>query len=202
MGRTPKFNINYFKDINPRKAYWAGFIAADGCIVKNGTSLQLGLNEKDSHHLITFMKDLSCNKELTHYTTKDGYKTVVTSFTNKDFCIDLLSKFNITPRKSMSYKFPSLSKELQLPLIAGYIDGDGGLYRDNRDDSLCFNVLGTLNVVESIRSILQPEVTSNIHKHTKSDCYYYRHQGRRAEEIKEKILSIKGLPLLERKWSI
>ena len=48
------FNEDYFKNVDSEeKAYWLGFIAADGCILENGT-LKIGLAEKDSLHLEKF----------------------------------------------------------------------------------------------------------------------------------------------------
>ena len=41
-------NIDYFKEINSfEKAYWLGFICADGCIHKNGGKLTITVKDKE-----------------------------------------------------------------------------------------------------------------------------------------------------------
>ena len=73
-GRQAILNHNYFSIIDtPNKAYWLGFIAADGCVLeptyqvskrtgkiirKEQGALQIGLQEKDKTHLEKFQKDI------------------------------------------------------------------------------------------------------------------------------------------------
>lgn len=41
-------DVDYFKIIDsPKKAYWLGFICADGCIYKNGGKLTLMVKDKE-----------------------------------------------------------------------------------------------------------------------------------------------------------
>ena len=41
-------NIDYFKEINSfEKAYWLGFICADGCIHKNGGKLTITVKDRE-----------------------------------------------------------------------------------------------------------------------------------------------------------
>lgn len=49
------YNKEYFKQIDtPEKAYWLGFIAADGNVRKDLLKLRIELNIRDYHHLEKF----------------------------------------------------------------------------------------------------------------------------------------------------
>jgi len=205
MPRKARFNTQYFNDITNETAYWAGFIASDGCIRdrrdKNSMTLQLGVSKRDEDHLRKFLSCIDAEKEPTFYTTKQGYETVVTSVSNKDFCMALQVNFNIGPRKSLTYEFPTLEDEFMAPFIVGYIDGDGSFYRDKRRDSLCFSVAGTYQSVSSIRDFLCITPDREIEKHVISQCYYYRETGSKAEAVRRQLSGLKNVPYLQRKWS-
>ena len=54
MGYTKySFDRNYFKEINTEeKAYWLGFIAADGCVSAKMNSIRVDLKSADVGHLV------------------------------------------------------------------------------------------------------------------------------------------------------
>lgn len=126
------FNEDYFKNIDSEeKAYWLGFIAADGCILENGT-LKISLAEKDSSHLEKFNKSIESNRPILFkketYIYKDGKtrKNPLVLYHGKTLAKDL-EKYNIVPRKSFSFE-PTLeliNPNLHKHYIRGYFDGDG-----------------------------------------------------------------------------
>ena len=68
------FNENYFENIDTEeKAYWLGFISADGSICKsskyNSYRLVLNLNRLDEHHILKFKNAICANDiNIKHYT--------------------------------------------------------------------------------------------------------------------------------------
>lgn len=57
---------NFFEEINTEeKAYWLGFILADGCLKKNSNQLSINLSIKDFNHLEKFKKNLKSDKPIT-----------------------------------------------------------------------------------------------------------------------------------------
>jgi hypothetical protein len=60
-----KFNREFFNVIDTEeKAYWLGFLAADGCIrknKKNSHQLVLKLSVRDMGHVVKFKKSLKSN---------------------------------------------------------------------------------------------------------------------------------------------
>lgn len=116
---------NFFKNIDTEdKAYWFGFILADGCIrnFKGKSHLCIGLNEKDEHHLNKFKASLKSNAPILK--RKDG--AVVLTINCTKLAKDLMS-LGCVPRKT--YKElsmpPSIPHELRRHVIRGYVDGDG-----------------------------------------------------------------------------
>ena len=124
-GNKYTYNENYFETIDTEdKAYWLGFIAADGSIVNNGTALEIGLSAKDKNHLIKFINningDINMLKERTN-TAGNGktYKTVRVNVCSKKMCNDLFN-LGIVPNKSLTLQFP---KNIPNSLIKHYLRG-------------------------------------------------------------------------------
>lgn len=131
-----EYNINYFSKIDTEeKAYWVGFIAADGCLLERGR-LKIGLQASDSSHLTKFNNALDSNKEVKITTSKkDGksYPSALLVFDSVNLVEDL-KKINIFPMKTYDMKLPKISEELMPHYLRGLFDGDGSFYVGNRKD--------------------------------------------------------------------
>lgn len=123
-------NKNYFKVINTEeKAYWLGFIFADGCInqnfSKNGNiksmNLELTLQAKDETHLYKFVKSIGSTHPIAYKNVGNGaYRVCITC---TELCRDLIN-LGCTPRKSLTVKFPKMEDSLVRHFIRGYSDGN------------------------------------------------------------------------------
>lgn len=118
-----KINENYFENIdNKNKAYWLGFIAADGNVY--GNKLSIELNSKDEGHLKNFLEDLESPRPL-RYRERNGYKYVILEIRNSKLVEDL-KKYEIIPNKTNNLNFPlKLDKKYYKDYIRGFFDGDG-----------------------------------------------------------------------------
>ena len=103
------FNEDYFKNVDSEeKAYWLGFIAADGCILENGT-LKIGLAEKDSLHLEKFNESIESSRPILFekgtYIYKDGKtrSNPLVRYHGTVLAKDL-EKYKIVPRKSFAFE--------------------------------------------------------------------------------------------------
>lgn len=113
-------NHDFFKEPNELNSYWAGFIAADGCVV-NGR-IQISINKVDEPHLKQFLYDVESSANISY--GKDN--TVKISIPSSKWIEGLRDNFNIGPRKSLTLQPPAgLSKKQTKAFITGYIDGDG-----------------------------------------------------------------------------
>ena len=118
-------NINYFENIDTEeKAYWLGFLYADGCVSQDYKYLYVCLSSKDLKHLELFNKCIDSNYKI-KYRDNNRYISLVIS--KKKFVEHLIDKGCI-PTKSLILKFPTedqVPKELIRHFIRGYFDGDG-----------------------------------------------------------------------------
>ena len=138
VNRKLKLDDSYFETIDDEhKAYWLGFIMADGCITrteKNGpyNRFELNLKEEDKAHLEKFQKDLQSNykiKEIEKINKKRDFSSIVCNIRiNSRKLVDSLIKNEIHPNKTGREVLPnSIPKEFIRHFIRGYFDGDGSL---------------------------------------------------------------------------
>ncbi|MHA1255841.1 MAG: hypothetical protein ACTSPS_09615 [Promethearchaeota archaeon] len=122
----PHLNINYFKLINSKeKAYWLGFLYADGFLEKNGSRLAIEINMKDEILINRFANAIGFNINYKYY--PKGRNSVKLRFKNYGFTKHLLTHgFIAGERKSKNCELPLLNRhELYLSFLLGYFDGDG-----------------------------------------------------------------------------
>lgn len=137
MKRKYSVNDTYFKEIDSEeKAYWLGFLLADGCIhTRSGQDrLSLVLSVKDKEHLEKFKKTISFTGPINDYIKKSGkflgLKHSYLRITSQELADDL-AKMGCVPRKSLILKFPIIKDELISHLVRGYFDGDGSVFISN-----------------------------------------------------------------------
>lgn len=151
------FNIHYFDEINTEdKAYWLGFLYADGCVSSSTAAISLDLKSADIEHLIKFQEYLQArNNPRLQITEKYNRCRFIVG--NKLFH-DNLVKLGCTPRKSLTLKFPTfISDDLIRHFIRGYFDGDGTIsyscMKDNKVTISCA-VIGTKEFLEGMADVL------------------------------------------------
>ena len=152
--RKHKFNERYFENIDSEeKAYWLGFIAADGCVYKNKQSyrLQINLKGSDIDHLKKFQKAICSDYKITEKKVgKAQSNTCQLKINSTKMCNDLI-KNNIIERKSIIFEPPILNKNLMSHFIRGYFDGDGWITSYKRKNSNGYrNEVGIIGGKKSI----------------------------------------------------
>lgn len=150
-----KFNEHIFDVIDTEeKAYWLGFIFADGYIsssplrenVKSIYLFELSLGLKDQEHLEKFSKFMEYEKPLIVDTFRCRF-----TLANKHLWTTL-NNYGCTPNKSPTLKFPNISENLINHFIRGYFDGDGCITRHINSKTVTprIEVLGTMDVLKNI----------------------------------------------------
>jgi hypothetical protein len=125
----PDLKINYFENINTKeKAYWLGFLYADGYLVEhpNRAEIRLKLKIRDEDTVNKFCDTLQLNKNKKEYLVDEGeHQQVLIRFGCKKMSDDLI-RHGLTFRKSKTITYPGLSQStLELAFLLGYYDGDG-----------------------------------------------------------------------------
>lgn len=131
-------NEDYFADINTEhKAYWLGFIMADGCIYagSNGKSLrlQINLSQKDKSMLEKFLTAIESDYKIQDKLIANKYPSSLLKVNSTKMCNDLINQ-GVTRRKSLKSVFPVLPQDLEHHFIRGYFDGDGCISCTARKD--------------------------------------------------------------------
>ncbi|MFJ7831840.1 LAGLIDADG family homing endonuclease [Peribacillus sp. NPDC046944] len=141
------FNEHFFADIdNERKAYWLGFIAADGSVTKtskwNSYRLQINLKYTDRAHLELFRKHIEAHStqiyEFENDSSNRGFgKCRIARFVlNSQILYEDLVKLNIILNKTNNLAMPFIREDLIRHFLRGYIDGDGSFSYTRRKEDL------------------------------------------------------------------
>lgn len=165
-----KYNLNehYFDSIDSQeKAYFLGFLFADGCNYAKQNKISLGLKAEDKYMLEKFKDLISYNGPI-HVKRKDKYPAFQLILGNKYLC-EQLNKLGCTPQKSLTLKFPDYLQDNMIPyFIRGYFDGDGSLSGCKNQKTI--QVIGTTEFLSYIKNILD---NKNVCKCT---LYHYGHE--------------------------
>lgn len=163
-----KGNHTYYADYrkfeiidSSEKAYWLGFIAADGCVYtrNNGTNsdfILINLSRKDKEHLESFKQFMNSNVKIQDHIQTTGFSNnsemskIV--FNSHAMAQDLIDK-GVTSRKSLTLKPPKIDKKYYLPFILGYFDGDGSISYSEQG-AYSISIVGTKELLTWINNIL------------------------------------------------
>ena len=161
------------------KAYWLGFIFADGYISlprrKNGRAaydFEIALQLLDRLHLVKFGKFMGFLENV----KVDSYRCRW-AIGNKHLW-NTLNSYGCTPRKSLTLKFPDKgifkSQDLIRHFIRGYFDGDGSISTlETSKSKLIVNLIGTEDMLSNI--LKQCNISTNLHQyknHSKNTFYF------------------------------
>ena len=199
-----KHNLNreYFKDINTeRKAYFLGFIFADGSIYERQryqsfeSCLFINISNDDRSVIEEFAKDIEFDGKFEdrqamtfiapngkEYTRKSQCRVSISS---KEF-VSYLKSFGLDSRKTyLELNIPNLSKELLPHFIRGYFDGDGCISCTKSQDKYKGKIDGKIyhghtiqftskksNFLLELKNLLENEgIRSGIHHDKNRDVY-------------------------------
>lgn len=151
--RTHSLDENFFSVIDTEeKAYWLGFISADGNVQRSpdGRQVWLGveLHRRDRGHLIKLATSLGSDVTPRDRINNNGVECSSVRFHSQRL-VDDLGVLGVVPNKTFSLQPWSGSPELMRHYWRGFVDGDGCLYVGSRH--LALQLVGTEAVVDSFR---------------------------------------------------
>ena len=181
-------NQDYFQTIdNEWKAYWLGFLYADGYVIfdekssKKKVLLGIGLSIVDKDHLNKLKDSLQTDAPIKEFAT--NYKNCVSAkltVCNLKMVQDLC-KLGCVPNKTLILKFPDekiISKNLLKHFIRGYFDGDGCISINIEKRTARINILGTYDFISELKKILIKEIGAsdvNIISEKGTKIYYLQY---------------------------
>lgn len=183
----------YFDVIDTEaKAYWLGFIVADGCILWNENTgnyaLQVVLQTGDVDHLLTLEHDMGGSRVpqtiSTHLDGYGEYKAIKLTWYSK-YLARRLMEIGIHPQKSGIETLPSIPKQHSRHFWRGVFDGDGCLATQRKGSGLVleyrFSLAGSQALLEAFQDWAQARMNArpqkvvkakNSHGETKISVFY------------------------------
>ena len=151
-----EYNRHIFDVIDTEeKAYWLGFIVADGYLNESKNMLRIKLGNKDKHHLEKFIKfldgDISMLKSEKHNLTGNTQWYVSTYSPN--IC-QALKNLKVEQAKSGKEHIPDINKILYRSFIRGLWDGDGFI----RETLNGIGLVGSYECLSFVQQLFQEEL--------------------------------------------
>ena len=168
-------NENFFEVIDcEAKAYWLGFIYADGYISIASTGQKIfgiSLSTEDKKHLEKFKKDIQATNPINIYKSTgygEGGTYCRIAITSEKTVNDLITK-GVVEHKTNVLTFPTeeqVPKHLIHHFIRGYFDGDGCItsYKHQGYDKYKTSFVGTYQFLQSINNIIYENYNIKISK--------------------------------------
>ncbi len=202
QNRTVRANFDkeFFSKDSELSFYYAGFLAADGCLkLSHGKykEICLALASADGEEVRKFSKAIKHDGQVRDYKInqydKNGRqlsKCVLNIRSNEIF--DDLGRFGLTPRKSLTYQMPEWLPQHPLfhHFLRGYFDGDGGVWvvtpRGNRTIKQVYTgICGTKEFLEQVEQVLAEKLSINGSKKQKklrlhTGIHYLNYGGNKA----------------------
>ena len=178
--KNTDFNENYFNKINcENKAYFLGFLMADGCMNKDLNTISLGLKLEDEYMLKKLLSELNYKKKITYAKSGFNKDAAYIQIHSIKMCKDLIY-LGISPKKSGKEYFPKDEIEYKFikDFIRGFLDGDGWITNYINEDKY-YNVQTgfvsmSINILIGIKEFIKKEINieGNINKRKDRDNLY------------------------------
>lgn len=165
-----KLNKNIFEKIDtPEKAYWLGFLLADGYIDKQYQHLEIGLQKRDFKHLEKFNNFINSSIPIKLKGGNNSCKIIITSV---NICNDL-KKHGVENNKSLTCRLNKnilKNKKLKYHYLRGFLDGDGCIYL-NKNKKITTSFVGNNEIIKDIKENI-PEFHNMKIQHKKHSNAY------------------------------
>lgn len=161
-------NLDFFHEINTEeKAYWLGFIQADGNIHSTNYTCSVVLSKKDENHLIKigkiFNKSIKEQERICNLSKNldQIYESINIVINSKELYNDLINhgieenKSNVAITNILNF----IPNHLINHFIRGIFDGDGSIsHRKNKKRRAIFELLGIKDFLEKTEMIMKKEI--------------------------------------------
>jgi len=207
MGRHRKYTLNetFFDDINTEeKAYFLGYLFADGYNQKTKGTIRLILSTKDENILNKLSKATSSNnpiKKENRIVNGNSYSTSGVYLHSIHMC-KTLESHGMTQTKSLTVEFPKINIKYLNHFIRGYFDGDGCIKIDKYGQPK-ISICGSKMFLIELKKIFECNLNLNsikLYKSKNSKIHYLEYVGLINVEKIYKLLYSGSNIFLERKY--
>ena len=157
----PRDEFYFYAIDTPEKAYWLGFLYADGCVHNN--FYEISINITDEEHVKKFKQAIGAtNHKITKIIDKRlklAKPLYAFSIKDKQLHSDLI-KWGCIPQKSLKLeKIPNIPRDYVSHFIRGYFDGDGSLHYLQGTNNFRISFIGTKKFLNDIQKELGTHVS-------------------------------------------
>lgn len=167
--------------------FWAGVIAADGC-VQGDRTLRLGFKSGDRRFLEEWRSWIGSEHKISRLTRKlngRAHEAVQLCVSSMQLVQDLNKNYNITPRKSLTLKPPG---DITYEYLSGLFYGDGYVSRIT-DTSWAIGWCGSREVINAVQDVFSDLSRARAGRYTISEACKIVYRGRfNTEKIARIIL--------------
>lgn len=177
-------DFDYFETINTEeKAYWLGFMYADGYILDNSNrhgqdQFGITLSIVDENHLLKFKKSIGATNPINYDNSKKFGKPQAKIVMTSQKTVNDLIKQGCYKKKTLILEPPkNITKELIWHFIRGFFDGDGSLtYHkvQNKYDTYGINITTIYPIAIWLQKITG---YGTLIKDKRNDCTWYFNLG-------------------------
>ena len=219
-GRQYYLNERYFQNIDSEdKAYWLGFLTADGCVYQKNSVSQISLKLKasDASHVQKFALVIGTNKKVTISSsnvifpqhngdeTKRSWHSSASIVICSKLMADDLSIYGVSPRKSLiaiSWKGP---EHLIRHYWRGVVDGDGWICDMNssaRENYHSVGLCGSFEMMNAYSKWIKDNLGLSAAPVPKGKIYCVTYGGTFAPQSVAKLLYSDAIIYLDRKKTL
>lgn len=187
------FDFDFFEKIdNEFKAYWLGFMYADGCILKQDNrgygeqEFKIQIAKQDLELLENFKKDIKSTYPIREDTSKnkknENWQVQVIQSLRSQKTVNDLKKLGCVENKSLILTFPTeeqVPKEFIYDFIRGYFDGDGSI--SEYDGAYHINIVGTEDFIKKLSTYFEG---GSIYSDSRKENSWYFNLGGNLQVIK------------------
>jgi C-5 cytosine-specific DNA methylase len=147
------FNERFFETIDTEeKAYWLGFLVADGCVAKDRGRITLALAEIDKEHIEKFQLSINSKINISNNNKTNSCRLVLNSKLMKN---DLINMGCVDNKSYKDIQLPILNTvELYRHFLRGIFDGDGCITFDVSKNRYKVGFLGSPKLINFINEFL------------------------------------------------
>lgn len=216
LHKRRKINSTYFEKIDtPLKAYFLGFIYADGYVIYNEerSNYEFGmeLQSKDKYILEKLNYELGNQNIISHKQPKiikmNNGKLI---HSNHSDCLRVYSKELVTDlidngvvcNKSNNNTFPIVDECYFFDFLRGYIDGDGCYYKDNGHVYMhitCANLIPLKYIQNKLSTY---DISTQIYKETEKKYRLMCTSAHEMNKLINKMYYNKSVTCLKRKYNV
>ena len=146
--RKLRFDERFFRVVDSEeKAYWLGFIAADGCVTER-SRICLALAVADREHLEKFRVAIGSQHAITVFSNDKSFSSgqMASVAVRSRAMEEDLGRLGVVRRKGNLGEPSTVDGELERHYWRGVFDGDGGVWPEG--DRWCMSLVGNRAMVE------------------------------------------------------